>query len=391
VGLSGWRHLTADEPPIAFVARAKPEDFRVTELLDAETGGEGGDGTHVHFEVEKRGIDTFAAVRRLARALGRSPREFGRAGLKDADAVTRQTLSIEGIEPALLEGLELPDLRVLATRRRDRKLRPGQLRGNRFELRLRGLASEDLPRAERVLAVLAERGLPNAFGPQRFGARGDNAELGALLATDGAAAYLEALLLREGRRAPALRRAARRLERDPADPRAALGVVDRALVKLHVGALQAALFNRVLFRRVDGIDRVERGDLAWLHDRGACFLVEDVSAEAPRAARLEISPTGPLAGVRTDLPEGEPGALERADWGALGLDPLAPAFGDAPAPRGARRPLRVPLGELRVARGGPGELELSFSLPRGSYASAVLEELGKGAADPGTTEPGGLS
>ena len=96
--------LTTDVDPLPAVIRARPEDFLVEEVPLYEACGE---GTHVYFDVEKRGLSSIEAAHRIVRALGLRDDDIGYAGLKDAHAVTRQRMSIEHIDPARLEGLVL--------------------------------------------------------------------------------------------------------------------------------------------------------------------------------------------------------------------------------------------------------------------------------------------
>src|SRR5207248_5982648 len=89
------------------------------------------------------------------------------------------------------------------------------------------------------------------------------------------------------------------------NPKTAVRAIDERLRRLWVSALQSELFNQVVARRIDSIDRLIDGDLAWKHENGACFAVESAEAEQARAAAFEISPTGPLLGYRMTLPAGK--------------------------------------------------------------------------------------
>ena len=91
----GYRHLTGSVPPVCFSTREELEDFRVWELPSVEPSGE---GTHLFLMVEKRGIPTTEAARRLARALNVQPAGVGFAGRKDARAVTVQWMSVEHVD-----------------------------------------------------------------------------------------------------------------------------------------------------------------------------------------------------------------------------------------------------------------------------------------------------
>lgn len=378
----------------------REDDFRVEEIPLYEAAGE---GEHLYLTVEKRGMPTLLAARRLARALGCSDRAVGFAGLKDARAVTVQTFSFQGVDESRLERLELEGLEVLAARRHRNKIKKGHLRGNRFRIRLRGVGEDALERARPIVDELVRRGVPNLFGPQRFGLRGDTHLLGrAIVAGDGRG-FFRVLLgglpegsgdqalthLMDGRLDSALaslppgsgteRSALLRVVRSGGDLDRALAGIERRLRELYLSAYQSELFNAVLIRRFPDYGTLLDGDLAWLHRNGAVFRVESAAAEQERADQLEISPSGPLFGRKAPVPDGRPGEIEAEVLGAEGGDARTLAAG-MPLP-GARRPLRVPLADVELGReepsGGEDEavLSLSFALPPGAYATAVLREL----------------
>ena len=168
-------YLTGDLPGIGGRIKERLEDFRVEEIPLYEASGE---GTHVYFRIVKAGIPTPAAVDRIARHMGVRPHEIGLAGLKDARAIATQMLSLEHADTERLAALSDGQVRVTWTSRHTNKLRPGHLAGNRFSIRIRGAGAAELEPARRVLDVLCRRGVPNYFGRQRFGARGDTARLG---------------------------------------------------------------------------------------------------------------------------------------------------------------------------------------------------------------------
>ncbi len=114
--------LTADIPGVGGVIKQRPEDFLVEEVPLYEPSGS---GTHVYFRIEKKGLPTIQAVQEIARALCRQKCEIGYAGLKDADAVTRQMLSIEHVDPVVVQSLDVPGVRVLNVSRHTNKLKLG--------------------------------------------------------------------------------------------------------------------------------------------------------------------------------------------------------------------------------------------------------------------------
>jgi len=338
-------YLTADLPGIGGVIRAEMTDFIVEEVPAYEPSGE---GEHTFFAVEKTGQPTFRLIQQLAGRLGISERDIGYAGLKDARAVARQTLSVPNVPPETLLALELDQARVLWAERHIHKLRIGHLRGNRFTLRIRETVPDAAERVAAILAVLTERGVPNGYGPQRFGRRGDNAAVGlALLRNDRAA-------LRE------------------------LGVrqIPYRLRRLYLSALQSALFNQLLAARIAGgtMDRMLLGDVAKKQETGGIFNVEDLEAEQPRAQAWEISPTGPIYGYKMRAAQADAAALEADILAQAGL--MLEDFRPAKL-KGSRRPLRYRLDALEWQLEEPHTLVIAFFAPKGSFATLLLRELMK--------------
>lgn len=396
--MTPWRlpYITSDLDGIGGVLREEPEDFVVEELPQYAACGS---GEHLYLTIEKRGLTTLEAVRRIARALSIKDRLVGYAGLKDARAVTVQTLSVQGVTQDAAERLDLPGIRILRAALHRNKLRKGHLRGNRFRIRVRDVPAEMSARANAVLAALAERGVPNAFGPQRFGSSGNTHLLGRafladdpvdffreLLAGGGDAAGLaavESLKAGDFKRALEQIPSGRRLERRAlqavlrfgGDLARARDAIDKPLRMLYLSAVQSELFNQVLRARLDRFDQLLEGDLAWLHRNGAVFLVEDPAAEQERCERLEISPSGPLFGEKMSLPAGEPGRIEKDVLEASGVSQALPRFGRSLP--GARRSLRVPLGEYHIESASPNSVWIEFTLPPGAYATVVLREVMK--------------
>jgi tRNA pseudouridine13 synthase len=372
----------------------------------------------------KRRLSTWAALDRLARALDLPPRAFGTAGLKDAQATTCQAVTVVGLGAdgaARLASLDLKDITIGPARRTERKLRPGQAAGNRFEMLLEGLDRKVHGRLQTRLEDLTREGMPNAFGPQRFGADGRAHELGRLLLAQDPRAYLLAYVAAELRfdargaqggaledagaqlsaaidsnrksdhrrlagiaaaLPPTLGPLARQMARRRADPRAALQAIPGRLRRMHLCAHQAHLFQRVLDLREGPLGRLLPGDIAFEHATGRLFPV--TATEGPGAG-LGIGPTGPLFGRRSAWPSGTedderglPGAWELE---ALEDDGLCPADLARSTLDGTRRPLLVfpsearlgPLGEGPGA-GGAG-VRLSFTLPPGAYATILIREL----------------
>ncbi len=397
--------LTSQLPGTTGVTRRELEDFRVEEISTYEPCGS---GDHLYLTIEKRGISTPEAVRRVARALGVARRSVGYAGLKDARAVTIQTLSVEHVphEKAAEALGGVADVRLRAAVRHGNKLRLGHLRGNRFAIRIRDTPPDAAHFARAVLDALARDGCPHFFGPQRFGRHDDNDIVGRHLVLRENEAALRRIVvgadaaggdgprsaaaaaLDEGRpdvalaALPAVARTERRLLGDLARGRTAeqaLRGLARRLLRLYGSAYQSRLFNQIVADRFPDLGRLEAGDLAFLHDRGAVFAVDDPALEQARADAFEISPSGPLFGTRTTLAGAAVGEREHAILAAEGLGPddfRSPLLGEL---RGERRPLRIPVTDVSVEEEASGDgdrsIVLRFTLPRGAFATAVLHEV----------------
>jgi tRNA pseudouridine13 synthase len=292
--------------------------------------------------IEKRGLTTPQAVERLATSLGARAEAAGWAGLKDKHAVTRQWVSLHHPATPSATELESEGLRVLEVARHGNKLRTGHLRGNRFSLRLADVPPEHDARAQEALAELSRHGLPNYYGAQRFGQAGRNLH--------DAYAWLV-----EGGRAPG----------------------KPFLRKLLVSALQSALFNASLGARLErgALATALEGDVLRKEDTGGLFVSDDLQADAERVARWEISPTGPMFGARMKCPRGAALALESEVLTRWGVDAdcwaRAGKFGE-----GTRRAVRVRAERMQCTRRA-ADLVLEFDLPRGSYATVLVEELTK--------------
>jgi tRNA pseudouridine13 synthase len=399
-------YLTPDFPGIAGTLKARPEDFFVQEIPLYEPSGQ---GEHTYVEITKVGLTTFDAITRISKALNVSSRGIGYAGMKDAQAVTRQTFSIFGTNPEKVMALKIPGITVHWAIPHVNKLRLGHLKANRFAIRLRDVNPTDVVKLQPVLKTIQQRGLPNFFGEQRFGRRGDNHLLGAAIIRSDPKGLLDQLLgkpmpTREDAQTTGARKAFDRndpklamklwprksgMERrvlarfiKTGKPGQAVRAIDERLRRLWVSAAQSHMFNHVLSQRVtDGTyDKVLAGDLAYKHENGACFLVEDAATEQPRTETWEISPTGPLVGYRMSLPTGEPLKIEEAALAEAHLTPADFRKEGGEKVKGARRPLRVKPEDVDLQGGvdehGP-HITVAFTLPAGSFATVLMRELTK--------------
>ncbi|SJN55691.1 tRNA pseudouridine synthase D [Vibrio ruber DSM 16370] len=153
--------------------KAKPEHFIVTEELGFPLDGV---GEHLMVRIRKTGENTSFVANELAKACGVKSKDVSWAGLKDRHAVTEQWLSVhlpKGDTPDFADFLtRYPHIKILETTRHLRKLRPGDLRGNHFQITLTEVS--DMTDVEQRLNRIGKQAVPNYFGAQRFGHQGNN-------------------------------------------------------------------------------------------------------------------------------------------------------------------------------------------------------------------------
>ena len=316
--------------------KATAVDFQVDEVLDIELSGA---GEHLWLWVEKRGLNTEEAARRLARAAGVPQRAISYAGLKDRQALTRQWFSLQlpGKADPDLSTAEGHSLSILKAVRHSRKLQRGAHAANGFTLRLKNLQA-DPAALEQRLSLIRDQGVPNYFGLQRFGHRGGNLQ--------------DALRFAESREFPEQRNLRSRL----------------------LSAARSYLFNQVLAARVaaGSWNRAEVGDLLAFTDSRSFFPAAEAECSDPRLAILDLHPTGPMWGEGDSPAAGTPQLLEQkmageqqalANWLALA------------GMKQERRILRLPIGKLTWHYPEPDVLQLAFILPAGCFATVVVREL----------------
>lgn len=292
------------------VVKTTAEDFQVVELPAVTPSGS---GEHLWLNVRKRGLSTAATAQCLAAAYAVPETAVGYAGMKDKHAVAEQWFSVQTPRDADAVPGD-PAIELLAAARHSRKLRRGELAGNRFRIRLRAVAGETWPAA---LATARDTGVPNYFGSQRFGR--DNLE-----------AARRWLPQRRRRRVSAFRRG------------------------LYLSVLRSFLFNEVLALRV--------ANGSWNE-----IVPGERPLDLPGAERV---PSGPLWGRGRPLVSDEALALESralAPHGALceGLEHAGL--------RQERRSLVLRAPDL-CWHLDTDAVEVSFSLPPGTYATALLGE-----------------
>lgn len=300
------------EPQASADFRTEPEDFKVYEHLGFEPCGQ---GEHVYLHVQKRGENTAWVAQKIAELADVATMDIGYCGRKDRHALTTQWFSVYlprlNSEPDWT-ALNSESIQLLQAARHQHKLRRGDHQSNRFVIRLRNLTCADKSAFEVLLERVLAGGVPNYFGEQRFGRHGNN--------------LVEAhALLVEGRR-----------------------IRDKQKRGLFLSAARSYLFNQVVAARV------RAGN--W---------------QSLLAGEAELFPSAPLWGRGRSAAVGEAAELELAainDWSEW-CDGLEHA-----GLLQERRPL-VLKPEHASWRWLDHDIELSFSLGSGEFATTLLREL----------------
>ncbi|RNJ25803.1 tRNA pseudouridine(13) synthase TruD [Halosegnis longus] len=411
--------------------RDSADAFRVRELeavepepLDADPGSY----AHVVFRATLREWDTNAFAGALASKLGVSRERVSWAGTKDKYAVTTQLFSVRLDDERDLPELDGADIEPLG--RVGRPVLFGDLAGNEFEI---SVAEADHPeRASDITAELRafagddERvGVPNYFGPQRFGsARPVTHRVGLAILRGEWEAAVRTYVTFTSETDPEESAKARRAvddrwggdwgeltellpgrlnyERsllqglaetggdDPEDFRAALERFPSNLQQLLVHAAQSYLFNRIVSTRLERglpFDGAVAGDVVAFADRDAPLPVPDmdrlqrvdenrVTTVNRHVERGRAFVTAPLVGTETDLAGGEPGDIEREILADEGVEPSDFDLPGEFHSEGTRRAVLVTT-DLTVTE----PLTFQFQLPKGSYATTLLREYLKVAPD----------
>jgi len=335
-------------------------DFVVEEVPLYEFSGS---GEHLVFKMRKKDTTTWEALKILSEYCGIKQREFGYAGLKDKDGFTTQYISIHKKYEDKINNFSHDKIKIVEKTYHDNKLKIGHLKGNRFFIRLKKVNPTQATIIKEVSKKISDFGIPNYFGYQRFGKDGDNFELGREIL--------------EGKRN----------ERN------------KKKRNFFISAYQSHLFNLWLSKRVEISKLFESfsekelfelfnypkevvklikkqknyfkllpGDRLSHYPFGRIFLCEDLESESERFLKKDITVTGLLVGKKTPKAEGVAGNLEK-DF-AKSSEKFEEKL------NGARRFAWIFPEDLKTAyKEQEAWMELSFFLPKGSYATTLLDEL----------------
>ena len=340
-------------------------DFVVNEILPLDFTGE---GEHLWLHIEKSGVNTAYLAKLLSEWAEIPLRDVGYSGLKDRHALTTQWFSLRIPKKQLPESEFAPvdigdneSVTILAQHWHNKKLNRGTHRANQFIITLRDIELEgnDKSSVEQHLQNISVNGVPNYFGPQRFGWNGNNIR--------------EALAL-FARPAPESRPQPKKSKRKRAP---------REQNSMELSAARSLIFNEILAARVraGSWNTGLTGEVFNLDGSGSIFTSEEIDDTLrARVASGDIHPTGVLWGMDNVKVSGITAQLENdvVQSSAL-LTQLAVGLEKRDV-KAQRRALRLPIEALSWEWQGSQNsnkqtLVLNFTLTTGSFATSVLASL----------------
>jgi len=338
-----------------FLFNSSARDFIVEEIPLYDFTGE---GEHLVLKIRKKDLTTWEMLDALSNHLGIRRRDIGYAGLKDKHAMTIQYISLLAIHKEKVDNFTHDKIKILETTKHNNKIRIGHLKGNRFNIRLKKVLGVQKDKLDSVMKWIKVNGIPNYFGNQRFGTDGDNWEDGKKL-IDGT------LKIRDRKTREFLMGSyqsylfngwlAKRMELNLLIDKFSEKETE-ALLKLEEGSLTGIAKQKNFFK-------ILQGDLIMHYPYGRLFLAEDIEIESERFHQKDIAPTGLLPGNKTKRSESASLAIEKD-------------FDEESKLNGARRYAWIFPYDINTKHiEEKAHYELSFSLPKGSYATNVLDFL----------------
>lgn len=326
-----------DLPGITGDFKIRADHFKVTEIPLYDACGQ---GDHVFVNTTRSSMETRDLLAKLADIFNLKKTDIGFAGLKDKQAISTQTFSLNmpgTIDTSRISNMveKIPGVICNWVKLHKNKIKTGHLAGNSFIIQIINIHKDSLQYALDKWEYFKLWGIPNYYGSQRFGRDSNNAALG------------KKILLGKRKK-------------------------DKWLNKFLLSAYQSELFNLCLHQRIlnDGFEKLYIGDIAKKSDGGGEFLVEDLAIEMDRFIAGEISFTCPMYGKKmkntgADIKKQEQSILDSQgitinDFSRAGLV-------------GSRRSGRIFLNHFSVEQNKDG-LMFCFDLAPGSYASVVINQ-----------------
>ncbi len=395
--------------------RVNYKDFYVEEIPETLPSGI---GPNTWLLIEKEGRNTLDVVLDVARELQLNRKRMGFAGMKDKAAITRQWICISNIEPDKLSNLEekLYNVKILEITQNEKKLRIGQLIGNKFRIRIKDTCDpeNDVVKTQEILNQLTEQGVPNYYGWQRFGKNRPNTHIvGKFLTKNDLKGAVDSYIGNPYPNEANHIKAARQLYDDGCYEEAyesmpsgmryekmmlrtlmkekknheeltdesykkILLSLPKPLSRMFINAYQSYLFNKAVSERVKlGVNQYVDGDIIIDNEEHLVHQFEEKEIQE-KIINFEAHPSAPLFGSKMPIAGGVVGEMERKilDQENLELEDFKVTKMPKLGSHGLRRAIRFKVWDIEVENSDDGIL-VEFSIPKGCYATAVLREIMK--------------
>ena len=322
------REYLEDREPIHFKFEQNQDDFIVDEIgLKFK-----GNGNYTILHIKKVEMTTWDMIAAFAEYLNINAEKIGYAGLKDKHATTTQYISIESKFEKELKKFKHPQIKILSSTRHTHSIRMGDLIGNRFTINLFEVSQIEAGQIEKLGRKAEKLGLPNYFGYQRFGRDEDS-----------------------------IKQAKEMIAGD-------IHIEDAKLKKFLISIYQSVFFNEWLIERVLMSREQNAGKFMLLE--GDLYITDDEKLFTPKLApqkdfeAKKVVPTGLLCGRGVYRSRGPAGEIE------------AKYDDDFLYEKGLRRRAIVFPKDLEFNyTKGFDIMKVSFTLPKGSYATVFLENI----------------
>lgn len=314
---------------IGFKFYQTEDDFKVDEIPLAEFKGK---GNYLILHVQKVEMTTWDMIAVFAEYMAVPAQKIGYAGLKDKHATTTQYISVDASYENMLKKFYHKQIKILDTTRDSHSIRMGDLSGNRFSINLHYVDNIDSGKIEKTARKIAKNGLPNYFGFQRF-----------------------------GRDADSIKQAKDMLRGD-------IFVEDEKVKNFLISIYQSTFFNDWLRERV--LLSRDKNDSKFMLLKGDVYISKDGKLSTPKIIpekefeKHKLIPTGLLCGRGVFRARDEAREIEK-EYDDEFLQE-----------KGYRREALVYPKDIECSYvKKETKLNISFTLPKGSYATVFLESI----------------
>jgi tRNA pseudouridine13 synthase len=323
------REYLSNGDVMEFEFEQNEKDFVVDEIAHLDYKDK---GNFLILHVKKVEMTTWDMVAIFAKFLNISAEKIGYAGLKDKHATTTQYISIEVKYEKVIKKFKHKQIKIIGTNKHKHAIRMGDLSGNRFHINLYGVTNIEAGRIEKIARKTQIQGLPNYFGYQRFGRDGDSIK--------------QAKAMIDGEEF----------------------IEDAKLKKFLISIYQSVFFNEWLKERVLNSRKENNGKFMLLE--GDIYQTLEAKLFTPKKIPLKdfeeakIMPTGLLCGRDVYRSRGEARKIEEKYDDEFLYE------------KGLRRPAIVFPKDIESKYNKDFNIySISFTLPKGSYATVFLENI----------------